>query len=124
MAVACIFPRPVTRLDILIPERGWTMRLTKDQQQTIVRILHQQLGADLKISLYGSRNDDSRRGGDVDLLLESSHPIPLLQRAGAKLKLEQALNLPVDLLFSETGKTDSSFVSIAKATAQPLDTAA
>ncbi|AFG36541.1 nucleotidyltransferase domain-containing protein [Spirochaeta africana] len=48
------------------------MRLTAHQQNTICRVLHDHFGPDVKITLFGSRADDTARGGDIDLLVESN----------------------------------------------------
>ena len=47
------------------------MRLTPAQIDTIQSTVHAVLGDGAVVSLFGSRLDDSRRGGDVDLLIEA-----------------------------------------------------
>lgn len=48
------------------------MRLTADEVQAIrEEVHHLDTGAD--IHLFGSRTDDSARGGDIDLLVISDH---------------------------------------------------
>ena len=48
------------------------MRLqTKDIKQ-IVRIAREIYGNDVKVYLFGSRTDDTKRGGDIDLLVRTS----------------------------------------------------
>lgn len=100
------------------------MRLTNRQISGILDAVRRLAGADAKVSLYGSRLDDARRGGDVDLLVESSPPIGLLTRARIKTSLEQCLNLPVDVLaagLGGPGAADSAFVAIARAQARRLE---
>ena len=46
------------------------MRLTASQIETIRQAAHQNFGADASVWLFGSRVDDARRGGDVDLYIE------------------------------------------------------
>ena len=79
------------------------MRLTDRQISGILDAVRRLAGADAKVSLYGSRLDDARRGGDVDLLVESSPPNDLLTRARIKTTLEQCLNLPVDVRVAGLG---------------------
>jgi predicted nucleotidyltransferase len=50
------------------------------------------------IYLFGSRADDARRGGDIDVYLQASHAIDLKTRLRTQYRLEQACNSRVDLL--------------------------
>ncbi|MGH8436335.1 MAG: nucleotidyltransferase family protein [Pseudomonas sp.] len=68
-----------------------------------------------RVWLYGSRLDDARRGGDVDLLIRSTPPISLLQRARIKSELEQKLGMPVDILATPAAGVTSPFATIAQA---------
>ena len=43
------------------------MRLSETQQQRILEATRQNFGDDAKAWLFGSRADDTRRGGEVDL---------------------------------------------------------
>lgn len=100
------------------------MRLTDQQISAILDAVRRLAGSDAKVSLYGSRLDDARRGGDVDLLVESLPPIGLLTRARIKSTLEQCLSLPVDVLaagLGGSGAGDSAFVAIARAQARRLE---
>lgn len=101
------------------------MRLTSQQINLIVDTVLQQLGSSLSfLGLYGSRTNDSRRGGDVDLLIEVTSHIPLLHRAGLKMELEAGLGLPVDLLVVDVKKPLSPFQQMARARAVELRVAA
>jgi len=46
------------------------MRLSTEQINTIVTTSRAVAGLDAIIWLYGSRLDDTRHGGDIDLLIE------------------------------------------------------
>ena len=51
------------------------MRLTPDQAQAIRGRIRIHMGKQARIWLFGSRTDDSRLGGDVDLYVEPGpHP--------------------------------------------------
>lgn len=100
------------------------MRLTIDQTRVILQCVQRQFGADARVMLFGSRLDDSARGGDIDLLVETPDPPTLHQRALATMALEQALNLPVDIVATQHGTTGSAFARIARSKAQPLEVAA
>lgn len=51
------------------------MRLTPEQARSIQRLAVQLAGEQARVRLFGSRLDDSARGGDVDLLLEVPEPV-------------------------------------------------
>lgn len=46
------------------------MRLTPEEAGIIRRQVDQVFGADARVWLFGSRADDARRGGDIDLYVE------------------------------------------------------
>lgn len=93
------------------------MRLNKSQLSTITHITRVVVGEGARVSLFGSRLNDVRSGGDVDLLIESTPPIGLLLRAKVKMLLEQKLNLPVDVIAADFGDSKNPFIVIAKANA-------
>ena len=97
------------------------MRLSADQARVILSRVRQQFGADAQVKLFGSRLDDSSRGGDVDLLVETATAPTLHQRALATMALEQALNLPVDIVAVQRGHPGSAFARIARGQAQPME---
>ena len=96
------------------------MRLTPAQIDTIKSTATAVLGEGAQIWLYGSRLDDHRRGGDVDLLIESARQASVMDRARFKYRLETALQLPVDVLIVQTGQISSPFETIARAKAVSL----
>lgn len=51
------------------------MRLSDTQIAAIRRAVVELAGAAATVRLFGSRLDDSRRGGDIDLLLELPHSV-------------------------------------------------
>jgi predicted nucleotidyltransferase len=99
-----------------------TMRLTKEQINTIVNTCRAVAGLNAIIWIYGSRLDDSSHGGDIDLLIEPVQTISLLLRARIKMLLEQKLCIPVEVLVKKPETIESPFVSIARAQAQQLET--
>ncbi len=46
------------------------MRLTEYQRDCIVENSKAYFGSNSKVYLFGSRTDDNRRGGDIDLFIE------------------------------------------------------
>jgi predicted nucleotidyltransferase len=88
------------------------MRLSSYQSQLIRKQIHQYLGNSATIWLFGSRIDDHKKGGDVDLYVEApSHT--LLDEIRCKIKLEENLDMPIDLIVRE--QADNSLIAgIAK----------
>lgn len=52
------------------------MRLTTKQQHIIKQEVKAQFGDKAKVWLFGSRTDDSLRGGDIDLYIQINAQIP------------------------------------------------
>lgn len=61
------------------------MRLTDEQRETILRVVAEIAGPQARTRLFGSRVDDSKRGGDIDLLVELDTPVE--DRLGLELRL-------------------------------------
>ena len=95
------------------------MRLTPDQAQTIRRQVNSHLGSHARIWLFGSRVDDNRRGGDVDLYVEPNAPVDLVARLRCKGALADALDLNVDLVVQQPGR-DLPIYRIARRHGVPL----
>jgi predicted nucleotidyltransferase len=90
------------------------MRLTTAQIETIRRATHQSFGADTSVWLFGSRIDDAKRGGDVDLYVEPTRENTLTEELRCKVVIEDDLDLRVDLIVKEPGK-DKPIYQLAKA---------
>ena len=80
------------------------MRLTPDQADAIRQRIHKHMGSQTRIWLFGSRVDDSRRGGDVDLYVEPESPPGLVASLLCKSALADALDLNVDLIVRTPGR--------------------
>lgn len=65
------------------------MRLTELQRRIIKEEVARVMGEGARVLLFGSRTDDSRRGGDIDLYLET--PEHHAQAWRSVLKLNAAL---------------------------------
>lgn len=81
------------------------MRLTNEQRQLITTRIRQYFGQDAHVWLFGSRLDDNKRGGDVDLYVEAEQP-KLLSELKCKIGLEEALDLHVDLVVRQPEQDD------------------
>ncbi|MDX8385230.1 MAG: nucleotidyltransferase domain-containing protein [Gallionella sp.] len=80
------------------------MRLTENERLLIKSIISKIFEPDASIWLFGSRLDDSKRGGDVDLYVESSVADTYTARLRALQDLESALPYPIDLVVREHGR--------------------
>jgi predicted nucleotidyltransferase len=58
----------------------------------------------------------------VDLLVETSAALTLIERAQIKMELESLLNLPVDVISKARTAAPTPFQRIAKSNAKKLET--
>lgn len=67
------------------------MRLTTEQQQTIRNGVSTLFSSPVEVFLFGSRVDDSAKGGDIDLLIVLPEPVEnhalTVARVSARLSL-------------------------------------
>jgi len=96
------------------------VRLTEEQKRTIREQVDGFLNGRAELFVYGSRLNDEARGGDVDLLVRTTQPVETLDQARLQARLEEALQLPVDLLFVTEGAESTHFKRMICAQAQPL----
>jgi predicted nucleotidyltransferase len=89
------------------------VRLTPTQADMIRSQIRLQMGQQSRIWLFGSRADDSRRGGDVDLYVEPESMPGLMDRLRCKGAIADALDLNVDLVVQQPG-CDLPIYRIAK----------
>ena len=79
------------------------MRITQIQREAIRKITAEVVGDDAIVTLFGSRVDDNKRGGDLDLLVELPHAIDnpawLTARLSARISRLMA-GRSVDVLLS------------------------
>lgn len=86
-------------------QRYAPMRLNAEETASIKRIVSEVFGDDVTVRLFGSRVDDARRGGDVDLYVVPAQGDGLFdKRIICLAKLEAALPYPVDLVVHEPGR--------------------
>lgn len=87
------------------------MRLADNQIQATKEIVHR-FAPDAEIILFGSRVDDAKRGGDIDLLIKSDR-IGLADRRLIKLALMDRLGpQKIDIVLA--GEKTKAFVRIAE----------
>lgn len=86
------------------------MRLTERQRQVIIDAARQIFGPEAKVRLFGSRIDDQKKGGDIDLLIECPAPIENAGLAAARMaaKIQRQLGeRKIDILYTWPGLEQS-----------------
>lgn len=95
------------------------MRLTPEQIDAIKQSAYAVLGADARVTLFGSRVDDSKKGGDIDLLFETDQ---LLENRATTLgALYVALirklgDRKIDILLKDIATPTAPVLAIARQT--------
>ncbi|EHQ52306.1 DNA polymerase III subunit beta [Ectothiorhodospira sp. PHS-1] len=77
------------------------MRLSSEQVDIITQTARDIFGSDARVWLFGSRVDDARRGGDIDLLIQCPSPQEDRERKSLRLvaRLQMAMgDQPIDVL--------------------------
>ena len=91
------------------------MRLTPIEHQTITQILRT-VDPQGEVLLFGSRADDDRKGGDIDLLWKTSRAIDLKTQLQTQWRLEVSCDTRVDLLVQSPEAPDQEIFQIARQT--------
>lgn len=98
------------------------MRLTPHEIAAIKAATVQAFGPDAVVRLFGSRVDDERRGGDIDLLLEVE-PEAATTRNESRFYdylFARIDEQKVDLVVMPRGSTPSAFARLVARDAVPL----
>jgi predicted nucleotidyltransferase len=102
------------------------MRLSDFEKQAISAAARSELPQGARVSLFGSRRDDARRGGDLDLLVEL--PAGCSADAAVRLRSRLAARLfrdiderRIDMVLCTLGEPDSrAIVAVARRDALEL----
>lgn len=93
------------------------MRLTDFEKVTIKETAKDIFGSDAKIFLFGSRTDDSIKGGDIDLFIETSKNSSLQDKISFIVKLKLKLgDQKIDVVVNSPKQKDKKIFRIAKET--------
>jgi len=95
------------------------MRLTPEQIQAIKQTALAVLGEDARVYLFGSRVDDHRRGGDIDLLFEVARPVAHRAQTINALYVSLIRRLgdrKLDILLKDAHTPDAAVLRVAKET--------
>lgn len=94
------------------------MRISQNQVQLIAESIHHHLGESARMWLFGSRLDDKKRGGGLDIYVETDRHT-LGDEIRCKLQLEQSLDMPIDLIVNYRDEV-TPIAQIAKTTGVAL----
>lgn len=91
------------------------MRLTSEEISIIKNIILKYV-PDAKIMLFGSRVDDTKKGGDIDIFVQTEQNITLKEQIKILAKIEiLGVERRVDLIFkTPNSKEQSIFDTITK----------
>jgi hypothetical protein len=95
------------------------MRLTPAQIDTIKSTAQAVLGEGAKVTLFGSRVDDDKKGGDIDLLMESPTPVSNKPLAVGKIYAQLIRKLgdrKIDILVKDPASAPAPVFDIARQT--------
>ncbi|MFA6920275.1 MAG: nucleotidyltransferase domain-containing protein [Gallionella sp.] len=90
------------------------MRISQKQREVIVGTIRGAI-PDAKIFLFGSRADDTKRGGDIDLYVETMAHLNRMSVARLRGNIEDALEIKVDVVVNDHHKNEPIY-DIAKKT--------
>lgn len=89
------------------------MRLSEFEPQTIRNTLYE-ADPEGKAYLFGSRADDTKKGGDIDLYFEVSKELGLKSILALEYHLSSQFQTRVDLLVKRQGEADKPIYAIAR----------
>jgi len=92
------------------------MRISNNERRCIVDSVARHIADNAKVWLFGSRCDDNKYGGDIDLYIESDKiDDPFMARIHFKIALEDALGFQkFDLVYHQRQKPLQPIHEIAK----------
>jgi predicted nucleotidyltransferase len=99
------------------------MRLTDFEINAITTIAKQHFGNDAQVYLFGSRTDDSKRGGDIDLFVSNKNEQMLTLNAKVKFLTDLMLQIGeqrVDVVLDYPAARNSPFYQTIQQTYLPL----
>ena len=90
------------------------MRITPIEKELIKRTAQECFDAAVVVRLFGSRVDDSKKGGDIDLFFESSITLDLKHKLALEYRLSAECDTKVDLLVKNPGQEENAIFEIAR----------
>ena len=99
------------------------MRLSQHERSVIRRTAAEVIGPTARVLLFGSRTRHDARGGDIDLLVELTQPVPDRWALGNRLgaRIEQQLGLQkIDILVADPQTPESPVLIEARRDGVPI----
>jgi predicted nucleotidyltransferase len=92
------------------------MRLSSEQARTICAKARAVFGQGVIVRLFGSRTDDRRVGGDIDLAIEIDGRLPDYMERSLFLAEVEAVtdDSKIDLVFLQPGQSITGFEAIVR----------
>jgi predicted nucleotidyltransferase len=93
------------------------MRLTQNQIDTITQLAKEYFGLSAKVYLFGSRVDNTKRGGDIDILIKSSNKSLLTLKNKMLFLVNLKLRLgdrQIDVVFDKKDTNNNHFLKSIK----------
>ena len=90
-------------------QKGQNMRLSSNQIEAIKQEAERFFGARAEVWLFGSRVDDTAKGGDIDLYVETDAAEVALSAARARGELADRLGRYVDLVVNNHTRDEPIF---------------
>ncbi len=104
-----IFTNIINRLIYFFQKNAYnqTVRISNQDKQSIITTFKQIFGDQAKLYLFGSRVDDAKRGGDLDLYIKLPAPINSDEKLNKKITFITKLNLllgdqKIDVVINDT----------------------
>jgi len=93
------------------------MRLSDFERNTIKNLAKQFYGQQAKVILFGSRVDDTKKGGDIDVFIETPLESSIKDKLNFLVQLENKIGeQKVDLVVKSKNSPAKDIFDIAKAT--------
>lgn len=95
------------------------MRLTTEEATAIREVARKRFGPGATVWLFGSRADDTQKGGDIDLYIESQEPIPDLVLRSCQMYADLQIALgeqKIDIVASDPTVMPLPIYDVAKKT--------
>jgi len=98
------------------------MRITATEHKSVLRIAKKHYGDNVKVSLFGSRTDDRKKGGDIDLLINADNEL-MTYKARLMFLVDLKLEIggqKIDLVFDTSNPAQEYFLRQIKQQSFPL----